>query len=96
MISVIRDICCYLLIPASVQSVKSDVLNFTTEDTNFHKNIWVTIFRVFRVFRCLYTLAAVTTQPPLKAAFGRHPVQNRPMRREPMARLLLQQLRLHA
>lgn len=96
MISVIRDICCYLLIPASVQSVKSDVFKLYNRRHKFSQKIRVTIFRVFRVFRCLYTLAAVTTQPPLKAAFVRHPVQNRPMRREPMARLLLQQLRPHA
>ena len=33
MISVIRVVCCYLLIPTSVKSVKSDVKKGTTEDT---------------------------------------------------------------
>ena len=32
-ISVIRDICCYLLIPASVKSVKSDVFYFKQQKT---------------------------------------------------------------
>ena len=58
-ISVVRDICCYLLIPASVQSVKSDVFYFTTEDANFHKKIRVTIFVFFCVFCCFYILCSL-------------------------------------
>lgn len=36
----------------SVQSVRSDVFNFTTEGTKFYKKIWVTIFVSFCVFCC--------------------------------------------